>query len=45
MPKIAVKPGFMKMTAVKVCTKAGTGSNRSHRNPGFFANLSENSRW
>jgi len=45
MTKIFEKPEFIKMTAVKVCTKAGIGSNRVIKILVFVQIFREYSRW
>lgn len=42
MPRIAEKLEFIKIRAVKVCTKAMTGSSPGHNNPGFLVNSRKN---
>jgi len=42
MTRIAEKLGFMKVLAVKVCTKAKIGRKVRHKKPCFRASLQQN---
>ena len=45
MPRIAAKLEFMKVRAVTVCAKVGTGRSPEHNNPGFRVNSRKKLPW